>query len=141
MKVTACYLISTGDNLPNEAKRAEWITLHPEQPYTLDATIEPMQGASRMTTMAELRSGSNERFTSLKWPCVHRLFDGETYAISVSENARLKTWMFGDLDDLLALRRSGLMPTIMNEVVDFEVKETTSFKVERPDADGSLNWP
>jgi hypothetical protein len=94
-----------------------------------------------MRTWAEMNSGSNERFASLKWPMVHKLLDGEMYTISVSQEARVKRWLVGALEDTLNLRKLGLTPTFRNEVIDFGVKETTRVEVRRPNRDGSLNWP
>ena len=94
-----------------------------------------------MKTIAELESGSHERVATLKWPLVHKLLDGEVYEISVSDEARIGRRMVGDLREILDSRMSNLTPTVKDEVIEFEVKETTRFEVKRPDRDGSLNWP
>jgi hypothetical protein len=60
-----------------------------------------------MRTMAELESGSRKQSTSLKWPCVHRLMDGEVYEINMGENVRSKKWIAGDLEEMLELKRGG----------------------------------
>ncbi|KAF1847678.1 uncharacterized protein K460DRAFT_363729 [Cucurbitaria berberidis CBS 394.84] len=140
-RVFVHYMSTNEDGLPTERNKEGWLTLHPGQPHTLDATIEPISGEGRMRTIAEMESGSNERFATLKWPLVHALLDGEVYEISVSKEARIKKWMVGDLGEILDLRRSNLMPIIKDEVIDFELKETSRFEVKRPDRDGSLNWP
>jgi hypothetical protein len=140
-KSYAHYLSSGDGGLPTEANRESWLTLLPGQPHTLDASIKPMGGKFRFRTIAEMESGSEVEFTTLKWPMVHRLLDGEMFDISVSEEARIRRWFVGELEEILNSRRSNMMPTVRNEVIEYELKETTKFKVKRPDRDGSLNWP
>lgn len=94
-----------------------------------------------MRTLAELKSGPNEMFVALKWPIVHRLLDGEVYEIKVSDEARVKMWIEGDLGDILEFSTEGRPPILLDEEIKFEVKDTTRFEVKRPDRDGSLNWP
>jgi hypothetical protein len=70
---------------------------------------------------------------------VHKLFDGELYTIGISDEARVRWWMEGDLNEILESRKQGLKLSFRGEVIDFEVKETTSSQVKRPDSDGSLS--
>lgn len=65
MRVSTHYMSTNDDGLPKEANKEGWVTLVPEQPYTLDASIEPISG-NRTHTFAEMKSGSKERFTSVK---------------------------------------------------------------------------
>lgn len=63
------------------------------------------------------------------------------YEISVSEEARIKNWFEGELEEILRLRSLNVIPTVNSDLADFEMKETKKFEVKRPDADGSLDWP
>lgn len=141
MRVQSCYIGSNDSELPSEANRQDWITLHPGQPYALDAGIKPIGGEGRMRTIAEMESGSDEKFATLKWPMVHRLLDGEVYGIKASDKARVERWIEGDLGEILERPTDGRTPTLLDEVIEFDVKRMTKFKVKRSDRDGSLNWP
>jgi hypothetical protein len=72
---------------------------------------------------------------------VHGLRDGAVYEIKVSDEARVKRWIEGDLGEILGRSTGGWTPVLLEEVVEFQVKETTRFEVRRPDRDGNLNWP
>jgi hypothetical protein len=141
MTINVCYIGANDSEIPDESNRQEWITLHPGQPYTLDASIEPMSGKGRWRTFAEMESGSNEKFTSMKWPNVHLLLDGEMYKIQVNEKACVKWWVEGHLEEILQMVKDGRTPALLEEAIHFDVKETAEFRVKRPDLDGSLNWP
>ncbi|KAF2828016.1 hypothetical protein CC86DRAFT_203190 [Ophiobolus disseminans] len=137
MEVTMCFIgASETDILPSEENKSGWITLFQGQPYSVDASIEPI-GKGRMRTLAEQRSGSEERPTSLKWPMVHRLLDGDVFEIRVNDKAGVKSWIEGPLEEILARDET---PVLREEVIGFDVKETARFDVKRPDPDGSLNW-
>jgi hypothetical protein len=66
MRIQLCYVGSNDSDLPTEANKEDWITLLPGQPYTLDASTKPMSGEGRMGTIAEMESGSDEKFATLK---------------------------------------------------------------------------
>jgi hypothetical protein len=141
MRINECYIGSSDGDLPEEANRKDWITLLPDQPYTLDTSIKQIGGGEwRMRTLMERASGSDENPTSLKWPMVHRLLDGETFEIKINDGARVKRWIEGTLEEILEWSAEGRAPILVEKAIDFGVKNTARFDVKRPDSDGSLNW-
>jgi hypothetical protein len=141
MRVDVCYFRSDDSDLPVEAYKKEWLTLFPGQPYTLDASIKQCAGeGGRTRTLAEQESGLEGRPTSLKWPMVHQLRDGETFEIKLNDGARVKRWFEGTLEEILHSSTEGKTPVHVERLIEFEVKSTARFKVKRPDHDGSLNW-
>jgi hypothetical protein len=141
MGINECYIGSSDGDLPEEANRKDWITLLLDKSYTMDASIEQIGGGeSRMRTLMERASGSDEKPTSLKWPMVHRLLDGETFEIKINDGARVNRWIEGTLEEILEWSAEGRTLILVEQAIDFEVKETAQFKVKRPDPDGSLNW-
>jgi hypothetical protein len=141
MRINECYIGSSDGDLPEEANKGDWITLLPDQPYTLDTSIKQIGGGKwRMKTLMERASGSDENPTSLKWPMVHRLLDGETFEIQINDGARVKRWIEGTLEEILGWSAEGRTPILVEKAIDFEIKNTARFDVKRPDLDGSLNW-
>lgn len=60
MRVQICYIGANDSDLPAEADKKDCITLLPNQPYTLEVSIEPMSDQGRMGTFAEIESGSDK---------------------------------------------------------------------------------
>ncbi|KAH7337909.1 hypothetical protein BKA66DRAFT_577433 [Pyrenochaeta sp. MPI-SDFR-AT-0127] len=120
-KIYVSYLSS--DGLPREEDKEEWVTLFPDQDYVLETTFKPLDGDTS------------------KWPKVAGFKDGQIYEIGVSEEAGVRTWIEGGLEDILEMRKSNLIPNVRKQAIGFEVRETKIFEVKRPDLDGSLNWP
>jgi hypothetical protein len=141
MRVDMYYWRSDDSDLPVEAYKKDWLTLFPDQPYTLDASIKQCGGeGGRMRTLAEQESGLEGRPTSLKWPMVHQLLDGETFEIRLNDGARVKRWIEGTLEEILHPSTESKTPVHVEQLIDFEVKSTARCVVKRPDPDGSLNW-
>jgi hypothetical protein len=141
MRINECYIGSNDGDLPEEANRKDWITLLPDKSYTMDASIEQIGGGeSRMRTLMERASGSDENPTSLKWPMVHRLLDGETFEIKINDGARVNRWIDGTWEEILGWSAEGRTPILVEQAIDFEVQNMARFTVKRPDPDGSLNW-
>jgi hypothetical protein len=130
--------MSTGDGgFPTEASKETWITLFPEQTYILDATIRSVSGDKRGwgQFFVEKKSDASEKAATLKeqnpmwkWPFAYKLFDGEVYTIGVSEEARVKQWMVGDLQRILESRKQGVTPRFRGEVIGFEVRRRRDSK-------------
>jgi hypothetical protein len=66
-------------------------------------------------------------------PMVHRLLDGEVFEIKVSDEACVRSWMEGDLDEILGWIREGRIPILRKDTISIVVKGTTRFDVKRPD--------
>lgn len=92
-------------------------------------------------TATEVRKIQDQQIKTLKWPHVAGFEDGQTYDIGISEEARVNEWIMGTLEGILEMGKSCLKQSVRREVLGFEVRETTSFEVKRPDRDGNLNWP
>ena len=78
---------------------------------------------------------------TLKWQGVGGFGDGQMYRIGVIGSAAIRRWMVGTFDEVLEMRRSHLNLMVRTEFVAFDVRETRSFAVRRPDGDGGLKWP
>ena len=131
------------DNLPTEANRGAWTTLFPEQSQSVETAFTPMLTETPTPEMsaAEMKRVQEQQVRTMKWSFLHWFEDGEVYQIGVSDGAGVREWIVGSLGDILETRKSGSMPTVRNEVIEFEVRETRSFEMKRLDRDGSLNWP
>ena len=131
------------DNLPTEANRDEWMTLFPEQFLNAEDAFKPMLTGPSISEMAaaRLKSFQEPQKESMKWPFMHGFKDGEVYRIGVSDGAGVRDWVVGSLAEILELRMLGSTLTVEDEAIEFEVRETRTFEVRRPDQDGSLNWP
>jgi hypothetical protein len=132
-----CMLNFNDRDLPVEEYKDAWLTLLPGQPNTLDASIKQCGGeGGRIKTIAKQESGLKGRPTSLKWPMVHRLRDGETFEIRLNDDARIKSWIEGTLEDILRDSTEGKIPMVI--LIGCEnVKYTTEFP-QCPKADASL---
>ena len=131
------------DNLPTEANRDEWMTLFPEQSQNAEDAFAPMLTGPSISEMAaaRLKRFQEPQRKSMKWPFMHGFEDGEVYQIGVSDGAGVRDWVVGSLAEILELRMLGSTLTVENEAIEFEVRETESFAMRRPDRGDSLNWP
>jgi hypothetical protein len=139
----ALYSSSNDGGLPTAQNKDSWITLLPEQSHVREAIIEPMLCGAPIPSMsaAEMMRIQEQQTKTLKWPWIMGFEDGQTYEIGISEGTGVNEWIKGSLEEILDIRKSNLTPSVEKEVIRFELRETTSFAVKRPDRDGSLSWP
>lgn len=92
------YILSNCNGLPTEEHKAQWVTLYPDQPYTLEATVKPMLPTSPILptlsmTPAEMKEGQSQRTPVTKGRHLRRFEDGQTFEIGVKEEVRVKKWV------------------------------------------------
>ena len=138
------HLISNDHGLPTQERRAQWMTLYPEQPHTIEVTLEPRMTSGPFhptpdLTVAEMQELKSKQTPVRKWGYVGGLEDGQTYEIGVSGEAGITEWVVGDLIGVLDAARGGTVPKLRNKMIGVSVSQGASFTVKRPDKDGSLS--
>lgn len=116
-----CYMSSNCDGTPCDECKDGFFTLIPGQEHTIQIAFKPIPGKT-------------------KWWNVEGFEDGHTYKIGISDEAVVKNWLQGSLSELLEMKAQNRKPEIKRDSVKFVLAETTTFRVSRPDEDGSLNW-
>ncbi len=123
-KRSSCAFGGRIERLPTEGNKAEWTTLFSEEPYLLEVSIKPVDGFR------------------VKWPFLANFEEGGIYEIGLSDQAGIRVWIEGSLEEILAMRTANSIPQERFDfVIDFHVRETTTFEVKGPDLDGSLECP
>ncbi|KAF4465921.1 hypothetical protein FALBO_7235 [Fusarium albosuccineum] len=126
-----------------------FMTLRPGQKHTITAEMARIETRVKgsveigpITTVEEHAAAMEKLPKVWKWRHARKLEDGKTYRVGIDQDASIKQWLEGSKQELLskplADRREGKMCT---EPVQFHVVQPACFTVQRPDTDGSLDWP
>ncbi|RBQ77805.1 hypothetical protein FVER14953_21643 [Fusarium verticillioides] len=125
-----------------------FLTLHPGQKYTIEASISRMEsGVGRIqllpgSTAEEYREAIAKQPKVWKWWKAGNLDDGKTYIIGTDQESTIRKWFEGSTEELLRKPLAERTDDKMNkEPIMINVTPPAEFTMKRPDTDGSLDWP
>ncbi|CVL08301.1 uncharacterized protein FMAN_05102 [Fusarium mangiferae] len=131
-----------------EDNKSNFLTLHPGQKYTIQASISRMEsGVGRIqlppgSIAEEYREAIEAQPKVWKWWKAGNLENGKTYRLGIDEESTIKEWFEGSREDLLRKPLSERTNEKMKkELVVIKVTQAAEFTMKRPDSDGSLDWP
>jgi hypothetical protein len=146
------YICRMGDTGPCLEKDPQcFTTLSPQSPYSIEATLEPIDDlVSEPQFETALSDMSRDPKThQLTWRHVHGLENGEEYRLGISDDAKVSDWMRGTRQSILSQRWWRWLLGIFNSQpqdtsnapIKFLVIETAQFDVIRTPKDGGWDWP
>lgn len=131
-----------------EDNKDYFLTLHPEQRYTIQASISRMEsGVGRIqlplgSTAKEYREAIEAQPKVWKWWKAGNLENGKTYRLGIDKESTIKKWFEGSTEELLRKPLDDRTDDKMNnEPIMINVTWPGEFTMKRPDTDGSLDWP
>ncbi|KAF5723109.1 hypothetical protein FMUND_2151 [Fusarium mundagurra] len=131
-----------------EDNKESFLTLHPGQKYTIQASISRMEsGVGRIqlppgSTAEDYREANETQPKVWKWWKAGNLDNDKTYRIGIDQESTIRKWFEGSREELLGKPLEDRTDDKMNkEPIMINVAQPAEFAMKRPDSDGSLNWP
>jgi hypothetical protein len=139
------YESSNGDGTPSPTTKDLFTTLYPGKETTLEVTLTPFLAAPLFNTdgmtLDQIVETRDVLGKTWKWYNVGGFEASGVYKIGVSENAMVRNWMQGSLDELLAAKKLGIRPERKTEAVRLVVMKAARFEAKRPYKAEGWNWP
>ncbi|KAF5673947.1 hypothetical protein FDENT_10162 [Fusarium denticulatum] len=125
-----------------------FLTLHPGQKYTIQASISRMEnGVGRIqlppgSTAKEYREANEAQPKAWKWWKAGNLDNGKAYRIGIDQESTIMKWFEGSMEELLRKPLAERTDDKMHkEPIMINVTQSAEFTMKRSDTDGSLDWP
>jgi hypothetical protein len=134
--IDICRFGSNSDGIPISATASEYVTLFPGEEHIIKTTFTPKQGKAGDGTET-VENGPLP--PGMAWFGVAGFEDSNVYEVGVSEEAVVKEWFEGSIEEVVKQRELGRKVERREDKIRYTVIEPCTFELKRPDADGSLD--